>query len=261
MTDHLTSWMTRLDRWVHLHPVAGSRAHLEVMEELAAALAACGLAVTRYAHSSGVLLVARGVGKGPRLGMYGHYDVEPGGRTTMRVADNRVFGRGVADNLGPLTLRLSVLERNGRRPNLLWIIEPGEETGSRALAEWLGQANDTRADLWLDETGYFDAGGEQRVLAVEADERTERVIRRCATLAATQGRTMRVEARRLQRVAPGARCMVEPLFLGTPYLAIGPNDDSSDVHGEQESLPLNTVELSMRQFEALLDAFATDEPQ
>lgn len=261
MTDYLPSWMTRLERWVHLHPVAGSRAHLEVADELAAALAACGLVVTRYPHASGDLLVARGVGTGPRLGMYGHYDVEPGGRTAMRVADNRIFGRGVADNLGPLTLRLSVLERHSHHPNLLWVIEPGEETGSRALAEWLGQANDTRADLWLDETGYFDAGGEQRVLAVDADERTDRVIRRCAALAATQGRATRVEARRLQRVAAGARCMVESLFLDTPYLAMGPNDDSSDVHGEQESLPLNTIELSIRQFEVLLDTFATGEPR
>ena len=259
MTDHLlTSWMTRLDRWVRLHPVAGSRAHMEIAEELATALAACGLAVTRYAHASGDLLVARGAGAGPRLGMYGHYDVEPGGRTTMRVADNRVFGRGVADNLGPLALRLSILERQRRQPHLLWVIEPGEETGSRALADWLGQANDTWADLWLDETGYFDASGEQRFLTVDADERVERVVRQCATLAAPLGISTRTEARRLHRVGASAGFSVESLFHSTPYLALGPNDDSSDVHGDQESLPLNTIDLSMRQFEALLDTLATE---
>ena len=67
MTDYVTSWLARLGRWVRLHPVAGSHAHRQVAEELTAALTACGLAVTRYAHLSGDLLVARGPGPGPLL--------------------------------------------------------------------------------------------------------------------------------------------------------------------------------------------------
>lgn len=258
MDDLLTSWLARLGRWVRMHPTAGSRSHTQIAEEIGGALAACGLTVARYAHASGDILVARRASCGPLLGMYGHYDVESGGRTAMLVADGRVYGRGVGDNLGPLSLRLSVLERYPRCPNLLWVIEPGEEAGSPALAEWLKETTAPQPDLWLDETGYFDAGGAQRVLAVDPDERAREVMRRCADLAAAMGRATYVEQRRLRRVVPGAGFGVEALFQGAPYLALGPNDDCADVHGDQESLPLDTIALSMRQFEALLESFAPE---
>lgn len=253
MPEHLASWLARLERWVRLHPVAGSRGHAELAEELARALAERGLSVARHAHASGDLLVARCIGTGPLLGVYGHYDVEPGGRTDLRVTERRVFGRGVGDNLGPLALRLSVLEWCERRANLLWVIEPGEESGSHALAAWVGEYGAPQVDMWLDETGYFDLGGTQRVLSVGTDERVTSVLGRCAELAATLGRTTRIEERRLRRVVADAGFRVEGLFHDAPYLALGPNDDLSDVHGEQESLPLDTIELSMRQFEVLLD--------
>ncbi len=253
MPDRMTSWLARLEHWVRLHPVAGSSGHAQLAEELARALAECGLSVARYAHASGHLIVARSTGTGPPLGVYGHYDVEPGGRTDMLVTDRRVFGRGVGDNLGPLALRLSVLERYERRANLLWVIEPGEESGSHALADWVSASGAPRAEMWLDETGHFDVGGTQRVLAVGTAERGADVLRRCGELAATMGRTTRIEDRRLRRVVTDAGFSVEGLFQDAPYLALGPNDDFSDVHGEQESLPLDTLELSMRQFEVLLD--------
>lgn len=256
MPDRLASWLLRLERWVRLHPVAGDRGHTELAEEIARALIACGASVERHRHASGQLLVARSAGPGPLLGIYGHYDVEPGGRTDLLVTDDRVLGRGVCDNLGPLALRLSVLERYERRANFLWIIEPGEERGSHALAEWVTESGAPPVDLWLDETGYFDAGGTQRVLAVGTDDRVAAVLCRCAELAATMGRTTRIEERRLRRVVTDAGFSVEGLFRGAPYLALGPNDDRSDVHGEEESLPLATLELSMRQFEVLLDMSA-----
>lgn len=258
MPERVASWLARLTRWVRLHPVAGSPGQAQLAEELEHALTACGMIVTRYYHARGCLLIARRTGCGPLLGVYNHYDVEPGGRTDIRVAGERVFGRGVADNLGPLALRLAVLERHARGSNLFWVIEPGEESGSHALAEWLTARSVLPVDLWLDETGYFDAGGTQRVLAVGLDARAERVVRRCARLGSGQGRETRIERRHLRRVVSDAGFNVAGLFRRAPYLALGPNDDDSDVHGEHESLPLETIELSMRQFETLLDMSSRD---
>ena len=256
MDDLSRAWLARLERWVRMHPVAGSRSLAQVADEIGLVLLECGLTVERYAHPSGDLLIARGAGTAPLLGMYGHHDVEPGGTTTMHVAEGRVWGRGVGDNLGPLALRLSVLERHRRRPHLLWVIEPGEEIGSPALAEWLRETSVPPPALWLDETGYFEADGTQRILAVEPDDLANDVMRQCAELAAAMGRATRVERRRLHRVVADAGSGVESLFRGAPYLALGPNDDRSDVHGEQESLPLGTIDLSARQLAAVFDAFS-----
>ncbi|HEY4243199.1 MAG TPA: M20/M25/M40 family metallo-hydrolase [Kofleriaceae bacterium] len=250
------SWLARLEAWVRLHPVAGSRGHAQLADEIVRTLAAGGLSVSRHAHATGDLLVARCRGAGPLLGVYGHYDVAPGGRTDLLATADRVFGRGVGDNLGPLALRLSVLERYEGRANLLWVIEPGEEGGSVALADWFDSSGNPQVDLWLDETGYFDVGGMQRVLGLGITEELADVLRRCGSLAATMGRATRREERTLRRVVTDAASNVERLFQGAPYVALGPNDDHSDVHGEHESLPLDTIELSMRQFEVLLDMAA-----
>lgn len=256
MDELLRSWLERLERWVGLHPVAGSRALVEVADEIVAVLAGCGLTVERHGHESGDLIVARGGASAMRLGIYGHHDVEPGGARVLQVADGRVNGRGVADNLGPLALRLAVLERRQSPVDLLWVIEPGEENGSRALAAWIEEAGAPRPALWLDETGYFEADGSQRVLAVELDRRAHAAASRCAAVAAVAGRGTRVEARRLRRVVASAGFSVESLFHGVPYLALGPNDDRSDAHGPGESLPLDTIALAAAQFDVLLETFS-----
>lgn len=256
MDDLLNSWLARLERWVGLHPVSGSPALAQVAEEIVAVLADRGFIVERHPHPSGDLLVARLRAEGPRLGLYGHYDVEPGGTNTLQVVEGRVYGRGVGDNLGPLALRLSVLERSRHDLDLLWVIEPGEEVGSLALADWIGETTAPRVDLWLDETGYFEADGRQRVLLADPDERALDLAKRCAVLAAAAGRQTLVERRRLHRVVRDGRFSVEALFRDTPYLALGPNDDLSDVHGGNESLPLDTIELSVHQLESLLELYS-----
>ena len=258
MDELMRSWLARLERWVALHPVAGSSGLAQVAHEIVAVLSAGGFSIDRWLHPSGELLLARRHAPGPTLGMYGHYDVEAGGRTTLQVADSRLFGRGVSDNLGPLALRLSILERNRCDVSLCWVIEPGEEVGSPALADWFATRGPPPVDLWLDETGYFEADGTQRLLIVAPDERARLVAKRCTELAAAKGRATRLECRHLRRVVPSAGFTVGALFRGTPYLAFGPNDERSEVHGDGDSLPMDTIELSARQLEALLDLFAAE---
>jgi acetylornithine deacetylase/succinyl-diaminopimelate desuccinylase-like protein len=257
--DLLRAWLTRLERWVRMHPVAGSHALAQIVDEIAVVLTRCGLNVQRHTHPSGDLLVARGGGGGRALGIYGHCDVAPGGSTALRVAEDRIWGRGVGDNLGPLALRLSALEAHRVSPEVLWLIEPGEEVGSPALADWLKSAGDAaRADLWLDETGYFEADGTQRLLAVSPERVGQDITQRCVALAEAAGRATRIHARRLHRVVPETGLVVEALFRDAPYLALGPNDARADVHGADESIPLDTAALSVRQFQLLLDCFANE---
>ncbi len=256
------AWLSVLGRWVAMHPIAASEGLNRLANEISGHLAATGFTVDRHPHRAGDLIVATHRGVGPVLGIYDHYDVEPGGRTQLRITATRAFGRGVADNLGPLALRLLVMSRLAHATgNIVWLIEPSEELGSPALEAWLSSTPRPKIDLWLDETGYFDADGTQRILIAAPDAPTLELTRRCGALANDKGRPSRTEHRYLRRVVPDAAFHVEALFEGSPYLAIGPNDDHSDVHGEEESLPLDTIELSAQQFAMLLCRFSEGAPR
>lgn len=249
----MTRWETRLARWVAYRPVTGSSGARRLARAVAEDLSALGFAVERLPHAEGEMLVARiSNGAGPRLGLYGHYDVVDGGDGRLGFGGGRVSGRGVADNLGPLALRFEVLRTIGAVGSMVWVIEPGEETGSRALAAWLEQGGTVAADLWLDETGYFDATGDQRILTTHSDAVVERAVQVVSEVACVAGRGVRREQRRLRRIATDARSAVERLFGDRPYLALGPNDDASDVHGDSESLALSNTALAAAQFARLV---------
>lgn len=253
MTPLLARWLERLDRWIALHPVTGSTAARQLGEELEHELTGLGFGVERWPGLEGDLLIARaGPAAGRVLAMYGHTDVVAGGTTRTVVRDGRVHGRGVADNLGPLALRLEVLRERGVQGPLIWVIEPGEETGSRTLATWLEHTGGVAADLWLDETGYFTATGDQRLLAVHADDTLVALIDALAAVARAGARGVHHERRRLNRVTDDAVPVVERLFGARPYLAIGPNDDGCGVHEVVESLALANAELAAQQFAELL---------
>ena len=256
------SWLRRLSSWVALHPVTGSRQSHELAAELVAELSALGFIMSLHPSEEGPLIVGHRAGKGrATIGMYGHYDVVPGPDRALRLTDERVCGTGAADNLGPLALRLEVLRAVGERPSLIWVIEPGEETGSRSVAELDLNSLPAVVDLWLDETGYFDRDGTQRLLSVGSSPVLLAARAVVETSARRAGRSTRQEHTRLTRVGANARESMERLFGTVPYLSIGPNDDRSGVHGKGESLSCSNVILSARQFAELLRwAAGEDQP-
>jgi acetylornithine deacetylase/succinyl-diaminopimelate desuccinylase-like protein len=112
---------------------------------LARLFAGIGLKVTEVATKGHPILLAERTGpsKWPCVVIYGHYDVQPADpfelwRTPAfdpTIVGNRIYGRGAADNKGPLLAHVSAVARLlERRPELplriKFIVEGEEEIGS-----------------------------------------------------------------------------------------------------------------------------------
>jgi acetylornithine deacetylase/succinyl-diaminopimelate desuccinylase-like protein len=155
----------------------------------------------------------------------------------------------MADNLGPLALRLLALEDADDLPGMVWVIQGEEEIGSPWAHTLYPTLELPRVALWLEETGYFEADGTQRLLARHLTEPTVALVERLRVMAAGDGRGLQVHERYLNKAFGQDRCPCLTWLVGeTPYLAIGPNDTHSRIHAADESLPLDTLDLSARQF-------------
>ncbi|MEM9489129.1 MAG: M20/M25/M40 family metallo-hydrolase, partial [Myxococcota bacterium] len=227
-------------------------------------------------HHAPVLVALRPPEHGDRrVGLYAHYDVEEAGAGwsgqpfTTHVANGRIYGRGVADNLGPLALRLASLEgalgqshgatggeagdAAGREPSaplpgLVWVIQGEEEIGSPGAHALFPRLDLPPVMLWLEETGYFEADGSQRILARRIPPRMAPLLDRVTALAHAHGRQTQVHDRYLNKAFGTSRCPFLTHLVGdTPYLAIGPNDTRARIHAPDESLPLDTLQLAATQ--------------
>lgn len=255
----LSAWVA--ERATASHPVglANSCARTERL------LLNLGFRVDRHAKAgSAPVLVASRSGQGGCIGLSAHYDVEeegPGWSTpafTLTQAHDRWFGRGVADNLGPLALRLCTLaERTGPSPSLLWVIQGEEEIGSQWAHELYPQLDLPHVDLWLEETGYFESNGRQRMLVRGNCAVVAPWIDQVVGTAAAYGRIVDRHDRFLNKAFGEARCPFLSHLVGTTaYLAIGPNDPQSRIHSPDESLSNEHLAVSIAQFDALLSAAA-----
>ena len=151
--------------WVAAHPTSINVAgRASVCRAITAWLERLAFHVTCLGPEPGIIIATR-AGVGPlRIGMTGHYDVETIGlgwtHPPLEVtrSHDRVFGRGMADNLGPLWLRLATLEAHvGPAPTLLFVLQGEEEIGSPAAHSAFPALELPHVDLWLEETGYFEA--------------------------------------------------------------------------------------------------------
>lgn len=254
-------------RWIALHPTTlAPRACRAVADELAVHLAALGFTVEVHSADGYAPLLAAHRPAPPgraTVGVYGHYDVEPVGDgwrhdpLALRLMPDRLYGRGIADNLGPLALRILAAREVSRWPGVLWVIEGGEEVGSPMLANLVDEGPRLpEVALWLDETGYFVDRSTQRVLTLDWTARLSGLDEALTAHARAAGVETVCERRRLRRVPGAGAAAVERMFERTPYLAIGPNDPEARVHAADESLPRWSLALSASQFVATLEWFA-----
>lgn len=255
-----------LEQLLASRPVAGSDAGLgAVREVIEARLCALGFTVAHQVAAGGPpIVVAMRRGAGPHwIGLSGHYDIEQGGEgwTTDPFAPvvraGRLYGRGTADNLGPLLLRLEALAgvAPSSTPSLVWVIQGEEEIGSPAAHAIYPGLRLPPVALWLEETGYFELDGRQRVLLRRPSPLTGRWIEAVLELGAAAGRGIDVHDRYLNKAFGAHRCPFLTHLAGdATYLAIGPNDPWSRIHEADESLPLHNLALSADQFLALLRA-------
>ena len=211
------------------------------------------------------VVIASRAGQGLRLGLCGHYDVEEAGEGwptppfELTQHEGRLLGRGVADNLGPLVLRLLVLEALGRdtpTAPLLWVLQGEEETGSPVAHALYPALPWPQVDLWIEETGYFERDGSQRFLARDLDATGQCVVDVLAAVARQARRGFAIHSRYLNKAFGESRCpFLTHLVAGQPYIALGPNDPDSRIHRDGESLALDNVGFAMAQFQALLTHF------
>ncbi|MEM0965394.1 MAG: M20/M25/M40 family metallo-hydrolase [Verrucomicrobiota bacterium] len=117
-----------------------------------------------------ILYAERFVGEGlPHILIYGHYDVQPAEPLELwtkppfeaEVRDNRLYGRGSADNKGPQIVHMAALEqaleKNPDLPlNITYFIEGEEEIGSPSFRGFLKEYKErlAKADfVLLSDTG------------------------------------------------------------------------------------------------------------
>lgn len=260
-------WFETLENWIqwepsHTHPAGLNQLRMALMDRLT--MLGFELQVYESEGVQPVIVARRPPQKGNHwVGLFGHYDVETAGDgwetppfTALR-QNGRIFGRGLADNLGPLLLRLMTLEGMTGTPGLVWILQGEEEIGSPWAHRLYPSLKLPPISLWLEETGYFEGNGTQRLLLRHSTPPVDEVVDGLQGLAAEDGRQLERHDRYLNKAFGQDRCPCLTWLVGeTPYLAIGPNDTQSRIHAAQESLPVNTLDLSARQFRQVLEAVA-----
>jgi cysteinylglycine-S-conjugate dipeptidase len=192
------------------------------------------------------------------IGMYGHYDVEPleeGWVTEPLVlteVQERWFGRGLGDNLGPLAMRLLVAKdsmNSLNRPGIVWLLQGEEEIGSPFAHAVFPTLALPSVKFWLEETGYFNAVQGQRFLFKNMNEQLLELVSRLQAIAEAHKFTHYGEVRYMNKAFGESKCpYLNHIVKSEPYLAIGPNDDSSNIHAPNESLPMNTFEVCYAQY-------------
>lgn len=203
--------------------------------------------------------------------LYGHYDVTPFGREQrwthpprlLTETDGRLFARGVADNKGPLACRLDALRGLDAAPEITWILQGEEETGSAVARQLLPAVMAAlRPTLWMDETGYHDhEDGTLRLLgrllgdeddSLPPDSALDDLLRGLGGLASRWGVGARHEARGLNKSVVAGGCPFNRnLPPGARYLAMGVNDSAARIHGLNESLPAWTFPLHQAELDVI----------
>lgn len=200
----------------------------------------------------------------PVVGFFGHYDVEEADAKEwasnpwrLDERDGRWYGRGVADNIVPLAQRLLLIEQLSQHCNLFFILQGEEEIGSPFAMEVYPDLDLPDVDVWVEETGYFYKNGNHRIMAMNLDERLQNVITALEGLNAEDGRSSSVRIRPMNKAFgnQGCPCLVH-LLGNTPYIALGPNDDHSTIHGVDESIRPDLLDISARQLVKLCEVLA-----
>ncbi len=198
------------------------------------------------------------------LGFYAHYDVEtiePTGWKTppkqLTEIDERLYGRGIADNLGIILIRLMALEnlpKNASCPGLVWIFQGEEEIGSPFAHKIFPTLELPDVNLWMEETGYFDlTGSRQRYLTLNEDDKVFRLKKKLENHLKEINFTSYTENRSLTKFD---KCPFLSHLLGSkPYLGLGPNDEYSNIHKPNESLSKVTIEINFNQTTDLINYY------
>lgn len=191
-----------------------------------------------------------------KVGLYSHYDVELTNEekwtynsTELHVIEDRLYGRGVADNLGIFLLRMMAIENipDSVLPEIHWIFQGEEEIGAPLAHKEFPNIEIPKMNVWLEETGYFELGTHrQRFLTLNEDDNIAIAIKKATNQLEDLQFSSYIENRILTKFD---ECpYIKHILLDQPYFAIGPNDEYSRIHEPNESLSIPLIEKSFDQF-------------
>ena len=194
------------------------------------------------------------------IGFFQHYDVEPihaawsSSPWILTKKENRVYGRGIADNIGSFIQRLLVIKKEEKANGIIFVIQGEEEIGSPFADIIYPQLKLPNVSLWVEETGYFYKNGDHRVLILDKKNELSSLIDEIREINDEYGKQTKVRQRPLNKAFGAEKCpCLSHLLKETPYIAIGPNDDHSTIHGPNESMSLDHLEISARHIKSMLN--------
>jgi cysteinylglycine-S-conjugate dipeptidase len=258
-TDEMhAKWVDTVSRWISYKAIEDNPAGLKhSSDDLIQWMKDIGFNIETYSDPAAPyrpIIVATKPPKNDNdwIGFFHHYDVEPvneeGWGTDpwkATLVDGFLYGRGIADNIGPLAQRLIILEQDLPELGLLFVIQGEEEIGSPWAHEIYPKLELPDVEIWIDETGYFYKNGDQRILSVGESELLDQITQRLFIQNHSVGRGTRIRNRVMTKAFGENKCpCIAHLLKGAPYLAIGPNDDSVRVHGDNEGMDTSLLALS-----------------
>ncbi len=211
-----------------------------------------------------VIVAKSGSDKATTVGFFGHYDVEPVNEKEWSTdpwlltdVDGRWQGRGVADNIVPLVQKILLSPELKKVANIVFVLQGEEEIGSPFAMNEYPNLRLPEIDIWFEETGYFYKNGDHRIMAMNVDENLERVFSAIEDLNSASGRKTKLRIRPMNKAFgnQGCPCLVH-LLGDIPYIALGPNDDYSTIHGVDESINPELLGISAMQILRAIEVFA-----
>ncbi|AAZ24427.1 putative peptidase, M20/M25/M40 family [Colwellia psychrerythraea 34H] len=208
-----------------------------------------------------------------KIVIYGHYDVAPVKELnswvseeafTLENINGRLYGRGIADNKGPLMARMialkSLILSDKAIPEILWLIQGEEEItqGDRVAHDiFKDEIPAFGAPVYIEETGFNDLDSNTQIAFLWSPDKSDSELIPWHSLLESSLDSPRIEYRHLNKLNGIKAC---PLLYNLPknavYMGFGPNDRLHFIHRDNESLNENKLLKHQQQFEKFLANYA-----
>ncbi len=198
---------------------------------------------------------------GKKVVLYSHYDVEiirkPDQWETPPFEivrkDNRLYGRGTADNKAILLARMLAIKemvlRGAELPNILWIIQGEEEVAGNTPFEVIPRHfEEFGAKLYVEETGYQKHG--KRILFYLPDSPKKPSFLKDLNHAVFGGKA-HFEFRAMSKFTTCP--FLSNIPSGGHYIGFGPNDTFANIHRPNESMDQKLLENHIPTFQKFME--------
>jgi acetylornithine deacetylase/succinyl-diaminopimelate desuccinylase-like protein len=198
-----------------------------------------------------------------RVVLYSHYDVETVKNSTnwiskepfqMEEIDDRLYGRGIADNKGIFIARYTAIKKmiqnNEELPSILWLIQGEEEVGGltpfEVFPKYLENFN---SKVFVEETAYHN--NNIQLLLSLPEQKHDFISELEEKLFSNK---VKIENRYLNKFFLAGKCpFLESIPKEGLYIGFGPNDELSNIHRDNESLNKNLLFEHVEQFQKFLE--------